>query len=177
MDWQLAGRSTRHRTPNALIINGDRAPLRRTDFEQFGYTDNCLGCANARAGRRQAVGHSEQCRSRMEAILATTTEGHMRLQRAWERFAQFAEEPGVMESSCKRHRPEGEGREASRAISIGCSKQLPERKQQQQRSWRCRLRHRQPPQHLLWKLFGFDSVSRVPFLISTADRESSPLLR
>ena len=28
-----------------------RAPLGRTDFERFGYTDNCPGCANARAGR------------------------------------------------------------------------------------------------------------------------------
>ena len=25
-----------------------RAPLRRTDFEQFGYSDNCPGCANAK---------------------------------------------------------------------------------------------------------------------------------
>ena len=64
-----------------------RSPLRRNDFEQFGYTDNCPGRANARAGRRQAVDHSEQCRSRMEAILVTTTEGHMRLERARERFA------------------------------------------------------------------------------------------
>ena len=46
-----------------------RAPLHRTDFEQFGYTNNCRGCANARAGRNQAMDHSEQCRSRMEAIL------------------------------------------------------------------------------------------------------------
>ena len=52
-----------------------RAPLRRTDFEQFGYTDKCPGCANARAGRKQAVDHSEQCRFRMETILATTLEG------------------------------------------------------------------------------------------------------
>ena len=36
-----------------------RAPLRRTDFERFGYTDNCPGCANAGAGRKQAVDHSE----------------------------------------------------------------------------------------------------------------------
>ena len=71
-----------------------RAPMRRTDFEQFGYTDNCPGCANARAGRKQAVDHSEQCRSRMEAILMTTTEGHERLERARDRFAQAAKEPG-----------------------------------------------------------------------------------
>ena len=86
-----------------------RAPLRRAEFDQFGYTDNCPGCANARAARKQAVDHSEQCHSRMEAIFVTTTEGHMRLERARERFAQFAEEPGVLESPRKRHRPEGEG--------------------------------------------------------------------
>ena len=34
-----------------------RSPLRRTNFEQFGYTDSCPGCANARAGRKQAVDH------------------------------------------------------------------------------------------------------------------------
>ena len=50
-----------------------RAPLRRTDVEQFGHTENCPGCANARAGRKQVVDHSEQCLSRMEAILRTTT--------------------------------------------------------------------------------------------------------
>ena len=33
----------------------------------------------------------------------------MRLERAWERFAQFSEELGVTESSRKRHRREGEG--------------------------------------------------------------------
>ena len=86
-----------------------RAPLRRTDFEQFGYTNNCPGCAIARTGHKRAVDHSEQCRSRMEAILLTTTEGHIRLERPRERLVQFAEEPGVMEFSRKRHRPEGEG--------------------------------------------------------------------
>ena len=57
-----------------------RAPLRRTDFEQFDYTDKGPGCTNARAGRKQAVDHSEHCRSRMEATLTTTTEGHERLE-------------------------------------------------------------------------------------------------
>ena len=72
-----------------------RAPLRRTSVEQFGYTDNCPGCANARAGRKQAVDHSEQYRSRMEAILMTTTEGRQRLERARDRFAQAAKGTGV----------------------------------------------------------------------------------
>ena len=66
--------------------------MRRTDFEQFGYTDNCPGCANAGAGRKQAVDHSEHCRSRMETILSTTTVGHERLERARDRFAQVAKE-------------------------------------------------------------------------------------
>ena len=34
-----------------------RAPLRRADFELSGYTGNCSGCANATAGRKQAVDH------------------------------------------------------------------------------------------------------------------------
>ena len=87
-----------------------RAPLRRADFEQFGYTDNCPGCANARAGRKHAVDHSEQCRSRMEAILMTTTEGHERLERARDRFAQAVKEPEDEAPHRKRRRPEGEGR-------------------------------------------------------------------
>ena len=55
----------------------------------------------------------------------TTTEGHMRLERARERvFAQFAEEAGVLESPRKRHRPEGEGEQplappASTAVESG----------------------------------------------------------
>ena len=61
-----------------------RAPLRRADFE-LGYTDNCPGCVNARAGRKQPVDRSEQCRSRMEASV-TTTGGHMRQERARPRF-------------------------------------------------------------------------------------------
>ena len=110
-----------HWCPN---VECDERPFRRADFEQFGYTDKWPGCANARAGRKQAVEHSEQCRSCMEAILVTTTEGHMPLERARERFAQFAEELGVVESQRKRHRPEGEGRQppappASTAVEPG----------------------------------------------------------
>ena len=44
-----------------------RAPPRRADFQQFGCADSCPGCAKARAGRKQAVDRSEQCRSSMEA--------------------------------------------------------------------------------------------------------------
>ena len=88
-----------------------RAPLRRTDFEHFGYTDNCPGCANARGGREQAVDHSEQCRSRMETNLSTSTEGHLGLERALDRFPRVAKEREDEEPLCKRRRPEGEGRQ------------------------------------------------------------------
>ena len=45
----------------------------------------------------------------MEAILVTTTEGHERLERARDRFAQTAKEREDEEPQRKRHRPEGEG--------------------------------------------------------------------
>ena len=50
----------------------------------------------------------QKCRSRMEAILMTTTDGHERLERARDRFAQAAKEGGVEEPQRKRHRLEGE---------------------------------------------------------------------
>ena len=86
--------------PNALEDDdgrvGTRVPVlhphaavARPFFEQFGFTNNCLWCANARAGRKQAMDHSRRCRSRMESTSVTTTEGHMRLERGRERFAQF----------------------------------------------------------------------------------------
>ena len=79
-----------------------RAQLHRSEFERFGYTDSCPWCANARAGRKQAVDHSEQCRSRMDTILSTTTKGQMRIDQVKERLR--------MEQR-KRYRCEGEGRQ------------------------------------------------------------------
>ena len=92
-----------------------RAPLRRSGFEQFGYADNCPVCANERAGRKQPVDHSEQCRSRMEAILMTTTEGHERLERDRDRFAQAAKETGGG-ASAQETSPRGRRKAASSAI-------------------------------------------------------------
>ena len=124
MDWQLAGRiACSELTPNALENDGGRVGTRalvclnfdRYDerhcaeltLELFGYTDNCPGCANARAGRKQAVDHLEKCGSEMETFLSTT-EGHERLEGALDRFSQLAEEPGVVEAPRKSHRLEGE---------------------------------------------------------------------
>ena len=66
----------------------------------------------------------------------TTTEGHMRLERGRERFAQFAEEQDVMEYPRKRRQPE-----AKEGIllchqhqsEVGCLKELPGR-------WECKQR-------------------------------------
>ena len=113
-----------------------RAPLRRTDFAQFGYTDHCPACANARAGRKQAVDHSEQCRSRIEANLVTTTEGLEQLERARDRFAQVAKEREDDEPQRKRHRPGGEGRQPLAPPGEGAAVR------------RCRLRHRLRHRHL-----------------------------
>ena len=93
-------------------LNFDKCDERRCaelTLNSFGYTDNCPGCANARAGRKQAVDHSEQCRSRMGPLLMTTSEGHQRLERARDRFAQVAKESEDEGPQRKRHRVEGEG--------------------------------------------------------------------
>ena len=125
-----------------------RAPLRRTDFEQFGYTDICPGCANG-AGRKQAVDLSEQCRSRMEAILMTTTEEHERLERARYRFAQAAKERVVEEPpQRKRHRPEGEGGSLQRHGHQGTTGK--EVAAAAVRRCRLRLRHRHYFKNEVW---------------------------
>ena len=48
----------------------------------------------------------------METILSTTTEGHERLERARDRFAQAPKEKGADEPHRKRHRLEGEGEQS-----------------------------------------------------------------
>ena len=91
MHWKKDGGRVRNIAPVLQPHVAVLLPHWCADFDQFGYTDTCPRGATARAGRKPAD-HSEKCRSRMEAILVTTTEEHMRLERARERFAQFAEE-------------------------------------------------------------------------------------
>jgi hypothetical protein len=54
-----------------------RAHLTKNDFEKFGYTDNCRGCAAKLRGMKPQP-HAEHCRKRMEQLL----EGDERLDRA-----------------------------------------------------------------------------------------------
>ena len=54
-----------------------RAHLSKSDFEKFGYTDKCRGCAAKLRGMKPQP-HAEHCRKRMEKLL----EGDERLDRA-----------------------------------------------------------------------------------------------
>ena len=64
-----------------------RAYLKKKDFENCGYTTKCLGCKALLKGTR-AVGHSEECRKRMEKEL----EGTDKIEKAKARGNQFCEE-------------------------------------------------------------------------------------
>ena len=80
--------------PHAALLLPPVAPeVRQVRRATLRRTDNCPGCANARAGRKQAVDHSEDCRSRREAR---------------DRFALAAKEREDEEPQRKRHRPEDE---------------------------------------------------------------------
>ena len=69
-----------------------RTRLTRRDFERHGYTPHCAGCRHIASGAQGSVNHGERCRARLEAILAGTTEGKERLERAAERFTRYAAE-------------------------------------------------------------------------------------
>ena len=105
-----------------------RAPPRRADFQQFGCADSCPGCANARAGRKQAVNRSEQCPSSMEATWRPPLKG----------FCDWSE-PGSVLLSLPRNRvvamrakeEQPRAPPASRVLEWGCPKQQPGTWQQQ----------------------------------------------
>ena len=85
-----------------------RAPLRRTDFERFG-TQTLVPDVPTQGqvvNKRWIIQNNAV--PAWIAILSTTTEGHERLERARDRFAQAATEPEEEKPQRKRHRPEGE---------------------------------------------------------------------
>ena len=57
---------------------------RNVDLRQYGFTDACLGCEAAAKGLK-AVGHTEACRSRIEAKMLEDEASAARLWRARER--------------------------------------------------------------------------------------------
>ena len=107
MEWQLVGRSIRQRigtkctgrrrrqswdqsacfattrdSPLCLhwCLNFDKCDERHCAgpiSSSLATQTSAHGVPTQEAGRQEAVDHSEQCRSRMEAILVMTTEGHM----------------------------------------------------------------------------------------------------
>ena len=54
---------------------------RSTELQQYGFTDACLGCEAAMKGLK-AAGHTEECRSRIEAKLLDDKAAAARLRRA-----------------------------------------------------------------------------------------------
>ena len=61
-------------------------PIKKSDIENNGPTDDCPGCRAALRGSKAA--HTIICRNRFEAILMQTEEGRDRIDRADERIAQ-----------------------------------------------------------------------------------------
>ena len=55
-----------------------RLYMNKADTMKYGLTEGCLGCRCLVEGKR-AQGHSERCRVRLEAEIAKTEEGRIRL--------------------------------------------------------------------------------------------------
>ena len=59
-----------------------RLYINKADVKKYGLTEGCLGCCCLAEGKR-AQGHSEGCRARLEAEIAKTEEGRIRLTTAY----------------------------------------------------------------------------------------------
>ena len=59
-----------------------RLYINKADIMKYGLTEGCLGCRCLAEGKR-AQGHSEGCRARLEAEIAKTEEGRIRLTTAY----------------------------------------------------------------------------------------------
>ena len=52
--------------------------LKKSDFEQHGYTAGCRGCIKLQRGDGSRAGHNEACRVRMNERISDTVEGRDR---------------------------------------------------------------------------------------------------
>ena len=59
-----------------------RLYINKADIRKLALTEGCLGCRSFADGKR-AQGHSEGCRARLEAEIAKTDEGRVRLRTAF----------------------------------------------------------------------------------------------
>ena len=57
-----------------------RMRLSKADFLEHGFTEGCIGCKALIAGTA-AMGHTEPCRTRVEAAVASTKGGQVRRDR------------------------------------------------------------------------------------------------
>ena len=90
-----------------IVLRTQRVWIYEDDYETVGITDDCKTCLHnqRRSYNASRMTHSEKCRQRMEAALATTEAGRARLAAAEERINQImAKEIEVADA-----RPEGEG--------------------------------------------------------------------
>ena len=73
------------------IGKGRRLYISKADIMKHGLTEGCLGCRCLAEGKR-AQGHSEGCRTRLEAEIAKTEDGRARLTTAYLRSLPRDEE-------------------------------------------------------------------------------------
>ena len=93
-----------------------RVALYEKDYLEFGITDDCRKCISNKkygynknaSGKSSTMPHTERCRKRMEAALATTEEGRQRLARAQERVDSWIAKEIEQADGRKDVRPEGE---------------------------------------------------------------------
>ena len=71
-----------------------RAGLAHKDFDNFGYTEVCRGCEFLQTWIGQRQNHSDQCRDRLEAELAKSEEGQVRLERSKDRINHWTAKVG-----------------------------------------------------------------------------------
>ena len=69
-----------------------RLYITKHDVRTCGWTKDCARCQADMRGRKSTVGHSEQCRARIEAELAKTERGRKRIRIVEERFGAESEE-------------------------------------------------------------------------------------
>ena len=74
-----------------------RLYINKVDIMKHGLTEGCLGCRSFAEGKR-AQGHSEGCRARLEAEIAKSDDGRVRLTTAYLRGLARDEERGPTES-------------------------------------------------------------------------------
>lgn len=90
--------------PQPYLPRPVRVRIRRQDFEEHGFSAGCLGCRAMRASADPRP-HTEACRRRMEAAIASTAEGKLRKQRADDRRNEYIvkiSEPIADSRPCKR---------------------------------------------------------------------------